>query len=757
MAGMSLSGKWISVAIAVACSHAPCLGLQVEVESTEPASGDVPRFGKWEIAFDVSGTWENPYDPEEIDVTAEFTSASGKVAVVPGFFYQGFQNRYEGDDSKRPILDEVGAPCWKARFSPVEVGPYSCVVRARAPKAGSGAVAESGRLTFRCVESGAPGFIRVCQRNKRYFEFDDQRPFFSVGQNLQNDWPVYRHSRLLAEGGANCVRAWTFCHYTWLEWTPASGVKWAKPGDWILSYGGAGKYNQRIAWIADRCLEQWGRDGIRVMLCLGNGTGGGELSKGGGYGSWDGHPYNVANGGFLDDPKKFWTDASARKLYKQRLRYIAARYGYSANIWAWEFWNELGEATPEIAAWHREMTEYLRGVDPNGHLMTSSTWQWVPGRFAAVWDLDGMGFTQSHIYAPLPAMVGRIGAHLAAWAKPHIVGEGGGPATDAVGGEDAHKDAATDPDGIDFHNSLWAPVMLGAGGTTLPWWWRQRIEPRNLFPQYRAIANFVRDVPWATRAFHPFRADSIQLLEQKGRARYSPVLVVPLGGGWGQRAGRARFEVGPDGSVSGIDEFGAELFGGGRQAWRNPPTLEVNFPQAGQFIVHVADASHGILEIRVDGTVSLRETSLNVPKRAVNRSFSVDVAAGRHEIQLDNAGPDFIRVGHVMLTNYRDASHYPDLEIFGVRADDMALLWAHDRLNEWAFKAAGLSAEKPVGPATVRIGGLKDGRYRVAWWDTYQGVVTREEDAECGGGFLELRLPAIGTDVACKIARKKAE
>jgi hypothetical protein len=43
-----------------------------------------------------------------------------------------------------------------------------------------------------------------------------------------------------------------------------------------------------------------------------------------------------------------------------------ARYAYSPNVWAWEFWNELGEARPEIVDWHREMGDYLHALDyPN--------------------------------------------------------------------------------------------------------------------------------------------------------------------------------------------------------------------------------------------------------------------------------------------------------------------------------------------------------------------------------------------------------
>jgi hypothetical protein len=84
----------------------------------------------------------------------------------------------------------------------------------------------------------------------------------------------------------------------------------------------------------------------------------------------------------------------------------------------------------------------------------------------------------------------------------------------------------------------------------------------------------------------------------------------------------------------------------------------------------------------------------------------------------------------------------------------LAVLWIHNRLNQWCFKAAGFAAE-PLGPARLSLGGLKDGRYRAEWWDTYEGVVAKTEDATARGGVMDVHVPSIQTDVACKIKRSK--
>ena len=720
---------------------------------------EIPLYGMCELTIVLSASYDNPFDPEQVDLTAEFTTPSGKTVTVPGFFYQPYTNRNEGDEAKRPLLDGNGPPCWKVRFAPTEPGKHTYLVRLQNHFGDVRGDVKSAPGSFVAVASEAPGFIRVSKTDGRYFQFDNGKPFFAIGQNLQNDWPVYKHSRLLAQGGANCARVWTFCHWTWLEWTfKEGGFKWAGPGDWMRSYAGAGKYNQRIAWIADHHLEQWARDGIFVMLCMGNGTGGGELSasKEARYDSWGGNPYNIANGGFLDTPAKFWTDERARKLYKQRLRYIVARWGYSRSIWAWEFWNELGAATPEIVAWHKEMAQYLRDTDPNRHLITTSTWEGNADKFAAMWDLKEMDFTQSHHYGALTAMMPRIALHLARWPKPHIIGEGGGPEPETEAGEASGKKLALDPDGTEFHNSLWAPVMSGAAGTTLSWWWRDRIEPRNLFFHYRAVASFVRDVPWHDGRLRPIQVQAVSLASSSAQQKFSPVLIAPFGADWGSRPRQNRCRVEADGAVTDLERLAGELFGNApsRREWRNPPTFEVNFPEPGRFILHVSTALHSVLEIRLDGKQVVRDAFPGGAGKRVARDFVVDVPAGRHEITLDNAGGDLIRFGYFILTNYRDAARYPDLDILGLRSEDMALLWIHSRLNQWYFKAAGFDAE-PVGPAIATLGGLRDGHYQIEWWDTYKGEISKVEQTEVRGGTLDLHLPAIEKDVACKVIRMR--
>lgn len=48
----------------------------------------------------------------------------------------------------------------------------------------------------------------------------------------------------------------------------------------------------------------------------------------------------MKNGGLLTRAQDFFTDKRAKAFFKQRLAYLAARWGYSPSVFAWEFFNE---------------------------------------------------------------------------------------------------------------------------------------------------------------------------------------------------------------------------------------------------------------------------------------------------------------------------------------------------------------------------------------------------------------------------------
>jgi hypothetical protein len=452
----------------------------------------VPCYEKLELTLDLSATYENPFDADEIDVHARFTSPVGKQIQVNGFLYQPFTRRLENNAEQ---IEPAGEPVWKLRFTPDLAGDWKYQVSAR-DRSGSARLPET---QFKAVKSDHPGFIRRSARNPLAFAWDNGRPFFAVGENMC--WAAGRGSfdydqwlPELGKAGGNFIRIWMSSWNCALEWSrPGKGE--SRSGE----YEGVGRYSLGNAWKLEAILDAAERQGVNVMLCLGTY---GEFTSGGFFneGQWNANPYKQSNGGPCDKPGDFWTNATARKLYQRRLRYLAARYGHRTNLQAWEFWNEAKAP----AAWIAEMARCFRGTgefqgrpaDPYGHLVTTTYGT------SEVWKIPELDFTQTHSYGKgdipdhAPVVQDDARKH-AIYRKPHIMAEFGidwrGP------------DSKYDPDGlaVNLHNGLWASVCSGEAGTAMIWWWDNYVHPKALYNQYAPVRRFVDAVPWTRGEWKP--------------------------------------------------------------------------------------------------------------------------------------------------------------------------------------------------------------------------------------------------------------
>ena len=426
------------------------------------SSSALPRWRMLELDLETPIQASNPFDPQQIDLAVRFTAPSGQVIDVPAFFYR-----------------RADAQGWKSRFTPSEEGRWRARAIMRAPLRFEGEDVPFDALP---AEPGVRGFLRVHPQNPRYLAHDDGKTFFAIGLNLAwwRDDPIEDYRRwfdaLSAQGG-NAVRIWMAPQSFSLEWreTPL------------------GDYTARLerAEYLDRVFEMAEARGIYILLVLLDYS---QFSQSV-YPLWHENPYNAANGGPCRQPRDFATDPTARALFKQRLRYIAARWAYSTHLLAWEWWNEVNFTELVDAAvlkpWLEEMTAALRAYDPYRHLTTIS--YSVPGD-PRIWNMPEIDLIQRHEYIAEDAAWFRPIAGGRAFfrhmkdipAKPVILGEFGATFTyeqaDALGRA-----------GVQFHNGLWAAAFNGFASTAMYWWWDTLVAPANLWPHYRGIARFLRD------------------------------------------------------------------------------------------------------------------------------------------------------------------------------------------------------------------------------------------------------------------------
>jgi hypothetical protein len=464
----------------------------------------VKQWAKYEATFQLSWTFANPYDPDEIAIDALVTLPGGAVETMPAFWYVPCRNRIV--DRQRPSanpeedtptierIETTGPGTWMLRYTPRREGVHRYRLVARTPE--TSAVSEE--VTFNVAGTSGRGFVRVSRADRRYFEFDDGSFFFPIGQNVawandlgSVDFRLYMVD--MANVGANWARIWLthFFQGQILEWSPQPPY-----------FHGLGFYSPEMAWKLDRMLEHAEENGIYLMWCLQHhGPFSTRFNA-----EWDANPYNKQKGGFLDAPEQFFTHPRARQLVRRRLRYCIARYGYSPHLFAWELWNEVSLtdrfSDGAVTAWHHEMAEYLKTTDPSSRMVSTS----YGGRFErGAYALPELDFVQVHIYHSdtiewMAWLLRSVEDQMRTvesereFGKPVLIGEYGLGHSHRYfrlpEGPEAPR-WPVDPHGLHVHNSLWIGLFSGSAGTAMNWWWDRYIRENDLLFHFRGISRFL--------------------------------------------------------------------------------------------------------------------------------------------------------------------------------------------------------------------------------------------------------------------------
>ena len=681
-------------------------GVEILTPTTE-------QYGKFEASIDLTATFSNPFDYDEIAVTANFISPTGMVKEVDGFFMQDYNlNSTNGN------LTSNGSGAFRVRFSPDELGVWTIDVFATDPTG----TANSLGYVFNCVDNGTPtnhGFIRTGQTN--YLNFDDGNQYIAIGENIawQNSNPYLNYKAWLnglIENGGNFFRLW---HAHWglgIEWENGNG------------FGGLRQYKQSNCfhqdWLFDFCAE----NGVYIMLTLQHH---GPVSTNVNP-NWNDSPYNVANGGPCQNTIQFFTNEEARAHTKNRYRYIVARWGYSRAILCWELFNEVvwtdnfQSNKALVADWHFEMAEYLKSIDPNQHIVTTSYGGDLDDE--NVWGHPDFALTQTHIYINTPnierALAHANQSHLNAFGKPTLNGEFG------LGG--SANLANADPDGIHIHNSLWGGLFSGGLGTAMTWWWDNYIHPKDLYYHFSGISQVADEVPFLNENLAPANA---YVTGAPGDLVLSPSL------GWAG-IGEGNISVGANGAVSPVGSaLGQFLYGSQwNTQFRSPPTFSVNYPTAGEFTVRTGGemGTDPKIAIYLDGGLQLEQAALP------NTSYIINVPAGAHTIKVDNTGTDWAQIAYY---SFDGLGSQVDAYVLVSAGKNVAAGWALNNSYNHQYVADN-GIPDPVPSTQIVVNGFVDGTYAVRWYDPLTGVLFGGENAVASGGTLNIPLNPFLWDVA---------
>jgi len=248
---------------------------------------ELGRYNLFEVSIFLQGSYLNPFDPQEIDVEGIFEDQYGNQYRVPGFFYQEYKRELKNDYE---YLVPVGDPYFKIRFSPINIGSYKFFIKV---KDKTGREVSSDKYTIYVKESEKPGYIRVSEKNWRYFKFDNGRQFLPIGANIcwatskgTYDYDVWLPK--CAENGGNYFRVWL-------------GPSWAT---FALERESVKEYDLKNAWKLDYVLNLAEKLNMYIMFCFDSYN---ELryQKEGAYPYWEHTPHYEKKWRTLERTQRF--------------------------------------------------------------------------------------------------------------------------------------------------------------------------------------------------------------------------------------------------------------------------------------------------------------------------------------------------------------------------------------------------------------------------------------------------------------------
>ncbi len=329
-------------------------------------------YSKYEIRFSLNLDYQNPFDPEDITVNGIFTYPDGREACVPAFYIEEME--YNKADTTlmtyyKNNYTDLEKSYWCVRFSGDTEGDYTFKLQAITS---DGSEYYTDTQNFSLLYSTNDGFIEISKISPEYFiDSSDGSLFYGSGSNIAwvrsqftsnpNHLSYEYFLTQAANSGTNLTRIW-LCHWAWLEWMPEEG------NTNTYSYAGLGYYNQCISSALDNIFEMCEEKGLRLILTLDDNNEHGSATDSVGfptYDSWAYNPYNFANGGPATDTDDYWSNSDVRKHYKNRLRYIIARWGYSSSLMSLNLWNDQTTPKEETVEYLQELNNYTKNLTEN--------------------------------------------------------------------------------------------------------------------------------------------------------------------------------------------------------------------------------------------------------------------------------------------------------------------------------------------------------------------------------------------------------
>ena len=446
----------------------------------------VDLHDKLEISLDLKATFTNPFDPEDIDLVARFTSPSGRLWTIVGFYnYTSWQ------------------AVWMVRFSPQETGAWTYQLQVK-DKHG---LANYPEQTFQVMHSAHRGPVSVAA-NQRFLKHHDGSTFYGVGLWYNDNYAAFNQGRITAEE---------------LDHLKTLGVNYISTFITPLETHGSGlgRYDQSLCGRLDEVFAMCEARDIQLSLNIWFHAYLSETVWPGGNRRWNTNPYQQ-----VCAAKDFYRSEEAWQYQEKLYRYFIARWGYSRSLLLWFIVDEVNGTDGWVsgdslvaAQWGKKVHDYFKAHDPYRHLTTGTRsgginefwhegYQIFDLSNREIYEAQGfpintVGYIDSSSVHPLTQSyrnyAGQVNKLWQGYHKPAIIGE--------TGWDHTFYEPAMPGYQAMFHNALW--VSLATGTAMSPFWWAHApyLNDNILTFQLRNLRRFTDGIPFANlTGLQPLRA-----------------------------------------------------------------------------------------------------------------------------------------------------------------------------------------------------------------------------------------------------------
>ncbi len=463
----------------------------------------------------------------------EIESADGDTRRVKTFLYQPIERTY-GEVGIETVTS-CGEPECRARVCFDSEGEY---------KVYEASGEEKSLIDTVKVEKGeAHGFVKISEKDPRYFAYSDNTAFMPIGVNVtfptvygsstgaefgrSNTFQycgIAEYERWLksfAKNGCNLIRIWCGCDYFCPDTREAGVFNYEKFSLLDEIFALAEKYDLKLKLTIEQFRyfdyrEKLPEDAYAADIYR-------KFSK-----------QLELNGERCENMDEFLTEEKWKNSWLCKVEEYAARYAENPRLFALEFWNEMNCVAAEkenLYSWNREMAEKVKALFPNTMVINSlgSYDTEAVARQYAEFPFDSFDFKQIHRYVDMGAKLDVCKGHPALMAADAIrsISDGKAPAILAETGavEACHsgtfKYYTCDHRGIILADTVYSPLFAGSGACGNIWHWDSRyIEAKNLYYLFAPLSELVKGVEFDAEGFENevIETDDAIVLLLKGKS-----------------------------------------------------------------------------------------------------------------------------------------------------------------------------------------------------------------------------------------------